>query len=214
MINLKDLREYNAYLLEVPSIAPAKNNSEIFDKNNINSLFIKKNYGLKEIKFRVGFIGKQRTDWTIHQSKFLKNLECGVITLDNVVYYEGSFTTSGVGRVFDLFQEIEIEGLCYATLQKVRMELAPGKHEIYNKGHSISPVKIEITGQGEIKGLTEKSIISTGAVSIGENRIIKNLEGENGFKLLQMFEMPNIRPGLNIIETNVPITIEWKPRLI
>ncbi len=83
-----------------------------------------------------------------------------------------------------------------------------------NLGYVKTPVTITTQGNCTITGLSEKPIRTFSGVTITDDGLILDTNGNNASNSVDMWEFPRLKLGKNIITTTSPITLIYKARLI
>lgn len=205
-INLiKDLKIYNAHVLEYPEIGNTEVIRDEFISDTGLIFYSKKRSALTPISFSVEFKGDKK-EIRKNRNELSKKLELSTITFDNEVFYRGRFLSKDVDTRY-FYQNVSYKGKAIAMLNTQYNEISIGKKTtIYNNGNLPTPCRIIFKGSGSnisLKGFEDPININ----NLNGELIIDAEKGINKLGNIEFISLPYID---NVLEINLTGSGDFK----
>lgn len=194
MINLDTLQmEFNATLIAYPTIGVMKKSGKI------------------TVDFSVCFLQDSPRERRIAWNKLLGNLD-NKLQFEGVTF-SGEFNVENVKDGSHPYDILHITGEAIAYTREIILDLS-GTTEIVNLGYMETPVTITTQGSCTITGLSEKPIKTLSGVTITDDGLILDTNGNNASNSVEMWEFPKLALGKSTVKVTSPVTMTYKVRLI
>lgn len=197
MINLHNLDKHHAVLTEFKTPEYEKKDGKETGRVNLvfSLAFYSEDYGKREREI----------------SRFIQAIREEELVFRGVTY-EGELAVKERATISPGVEEITCEGSAFRVLTRETLEIT-GERTILNRGNWEVPCTVIATKACEVSGLTEKPIKVTGAVTITDDGRLLRPDGSNGSALVEFWQFPYLKAGMNTVRTTAPITLTYRGRL-
>lgn len=186
--------DYHGYVLDYPIIGLAETEK-----------------GKVKVDLKIIFGQRDERKRFVARARFLSKFEDEFIWRG--VTYEGDFKITNVKGEDHPYDILHITGEAIAYTREIILDLS-GTTEIVNLGYMETPVTITTQGSCTITGLSEKPIKTLSGVTITDDGLILDTNGNNASNSVEMWEFPKLALGKSTVKVTSPVTMTYKVRLI